>query len=193
MRRRRGLSGSASSAMRSAFCRAQNSSRVPCECDGDVGAAALLAASVRPRRRARAGWELQAGDASAKPVVRRRTGTGTADGGFDVVAQRSAGVRVRAMERAAGVAQVGASFCCVALWAATEEEAGKRCWLLQARRCTCNALARSTPSSGAIGGVLPAPAPAGHVLRLTQLRSPTRVGSDNWRRQHRPQDIRCTR
>ena len=108
---------------------------MPCECDGDVGAASLLAAAVRPRRRARAGWELQAGDASAKPVVRRRTGTGTADGGFDVVAQRSAGVRVRAVERAAGVAQVGASFCCVALWAATEEEAGKRSWLLHARRC----------------------------------------------------------
>ena len=116
-RMRRWLSGSASRAMRSAFCRAQNSSRVPCDAD----AAPLLAAAVRPRRRARAGWELQAGDASAKPIVRRRTGT--ADGGFDVVAQRSTGVRV--VERVAGVVQVGASFCCAALWAATKEEAGE--------------------------------------------------------------------
>jgi hypothetical protein len=183
-RQRQRLSGSASRAMRSAFCRAQNSSQVPCDA---TGAAPLLAAAVRPRRRARAGWELQAGDASAKPGVRRRTGTA---GGFDVVTQRSAGVRVQVVERIAGVAQGGASLCCCVVGCDGGGGWGSASCRLQARRCTCNALARSIPSSGAIGGRWRPP--AGHVLRLTQLRPPTRASSDNWRRQHLPQDTRCT-
>ena len=60
-------------------------------------------------------------------------GDGDRDSGWRMAASMSSHSAVRACaERAAGVAQVGASFCCAALWAATEEEAGKRSWLLAA-------------------------------------------------------------